>query len=118
MSVENIANKTWISLNGLMVQGLPITGRSSFTIETFYIDITCPDIIYLLYNLNNFIILEGTFESAGFDLTLVNALQPFGSSEDYIFGSSFLDISSVDPDSLVLRVPANLLYVSNAGIAQ
>lgn len=116
--VENIANKTWISLNGLMLQGLPTTGRSSLTIETSYIDVTCPNIIHLLYNSNNSIIPEGTFESAGFDLTLVNASQPFGPNEDSVLGSSFLDTSSVITDSLVLRTPANLLYVSNAGIGQ
>lgn len=118
MPVEKIANKTWISLNGLMVQGFPTSGRSNFTIETSYIEVTCTNIIHLQYNSNNSIIPKDTFKSAGFDLTLVNASQPFGPSVDHVLGSSFLDTSSVYTTSRALGTPANLLYVSNAGIGQ
>ena len=118
MPVDKIVDKMWMSLNGLMVQGLPANGRSNFTIETSYIEVVCTNVIHLQYNSNSSTIPKGVFESAGFSLTLENASQPFGPSEDHVVTSSFLDTSSADEGSVALGTPTNLLFVSNAGIAQ
>ena len=105
-----------------MVQVFPSNGCSNFTIETSYIDVTCHHIIHLLLynsnNSNNSIIPLDTSEDVGFSSNLVNASQPFDPSWNAVLGSSFLDASSVNTDSLALRTPANLSYVSNAGISQ
>ena len=115
--INKTADTVWSSLSGLIIQGLPITGISAFTLESYYIDASCSD--GTRFNASSEGFYSEVFKGG---LRFHNTSWPFkapvaGTGVGLIATSSFfMDTSSSEllwePE---LQRPLNLIYASNLG---
>ena len=117
--INQTADTVWSSLSGLMIQGLPATGVTTFTLESSYVDLTCSDSTVFNASLNGSyseVLKEGLLSH--------NTNWPFsapsvGDHTDLNATSSFFMDSSTSAswwgpkEQAELKTPLNLLYASN-----
>lgn len=100
VDIDGNNNISWASLSGVMTPGLPTTGTKDFTIETSFMNVSCPDSIRLPI-LN----LEQRLEKLGLSLSFNNASAPWAGSGEWT--TLFLDtlsakkVFSAKPQSLI-----------------
>ena len=91
IQADQNTNHTWISLLGIMVKGLPNTGSSTFSLESSYMDVHCPDSMRL--STSN---LKQRLSDSGIKLVLKNASAPWvPNNEIGDWSSMFLDINGL-----------------------
>lgn len=125
ITVNSSSDRTWVSLSGLMVAGLPALGNSTFIFETAYIEATCAD--HMQVSVHKEGDMTASLKSMGFgDLQVHHNLSAaFASSEkvqsktgiDSIKSSTlFLDTLSKAPSASQFfdTISQNMVYVSRA----
>lgn len=104
--IDREANKTWVSMSGLMIQDLSSDRVSSFLVDTAYLDVFCSDVIDLPIE-NTGKILPSPLVN---NLTSTNLSFPFTSDEKW--SSLFVDTNTENAHSL--EMPLSLVYGSCA----
>jgi hypothetical protein len=111
--VENMWNKTWVSLSGLMVADIPKTGISTFIVETSFLNVSCSDVVMVPANATD---QEKAFKSAGFDFRLINASAPnIAPDGSHSWRSMFLDTNTAVSGRHVENGSQSLIFGSIFG---
>lgn len=123
ISVNQTAHKAWSSLTGLMIQQLPVDGISTFTLESSYLDLLCPNSIHIDEGSSPREPYREVFKPG---LSFHNASWPFAdpvhrahanSSSSFFMDSISLEYSfESSPNLDYIKKPLNLLYASNLGV--
>lgn len=120
ISVDQTSHKPWSSLTGLMIGETPPAGISTFTLESSYLELSCPN---SSHNDRDFSLPKSyrEFFKSGFQFRNASApftVQNYGGVKDAT-SSFFLDSSSrefsseSEPERDYIDTPLNLLYASN-----
>lgn len=91
----------WVSLSGIMIQGLPASGISTFIIESSYINAHCPDSVRLLADTK-------TLKASNYNLQINKNSSTFWTNY-----TLFLDTLSFDNSTF--DTPLSLIYGSKIG---
>ena len=100
IDVNENSNLSWASINGIMTQGLPATGASTFSLESSYLVASCPNSIRL--PTDN---LPTHLKSAGINLTIQNTTYPW-STNTASWNSMFLDTSIITNNLTNFTIPS------------
>lgn len=113
--VTNGSSMTWASLSGLMIQGLNVSGNSTFIIQTAYIDVICSDAMQTKAgNVRGDNYFADMLKSVGLALHINNASFPYSAGTNAGAGSLFIDTNA--EAFTRFDAPQNLFYASRVAL--